>query len=144
MAVTLVCLLAAAAVVACAAAEHCAAGTASCGESGDDFGPALRRRIEHVLDSFTLCTGDCFSKTLQADLAPYLHGGIKRDAFVEACAQHNVIRYQIFNHRLYRQEKCMFSARCEGIEHFILDLLPVCSNYDTWCCVPCLRRLTNR
>lgn len=25
----------------------------------------------------------------------------------------------IFNHDLYRETKCMFPARCEGIEHFL-------------------------
>lgn len=25
----------------------------------------------------------------------------------------------IFNHDLYREAKCMFPARCEGIEHFL-------------------------
>lgn len=28
-------------------------------------------------------------------------------------------RYMIFNHDLYRETKCMFPARCEGIEHFL-------------------------
>lgn len=33
-------------------------------------------------------------------------------------------RYQIINHRLYRDVDCMFPARCAGAEHFIIPLLP--------------------
>ncbi|XP_075703373.1 protein O-glucosyltransferase 1 [Rhinoderma darwinii] len=32
--------------------------------------------------------------------------------------------YQIINQRLYREDDCMFSARCSGVEHFLLELLP--------------------
>jgi len=31
-------------------------------------------------------------------------------------------RYMIFNHDLYRETKCMFPARCEGIEHFLTKI----------------------
>ncbi|CAJ0960568.1 unnamed protein product [Ranitomeya imitator] len=31
--------------------------------------------------------------------------------------------YQVINHRLYREEDCMFPARCSGVEHFLLELL---------------------
>lgn len=33
-------------------------------------------------------------------------------------------RYQIVQNRLYREKNCMFPARCSGIEHFLLELLP--------------------
>jgi protein glucosyltransferase len=33
-------------------------------------------------------------------------------------------RYQIINHHLYRDVDCMFPARCAGVEHFIIELLP--------------------
>lgn len=33
-------------------------------------------------------------------------------------------RYQIIKHKLYRDKDCMFPARCSGIEHFLLELLP--------------------
>lgn len=31
--------------------------------------------------------------------------------------------YQIINHRLYRQENCIFPARCLGVEHFLFELI---------------------
>ncbi|EFA03548.1 O-glucosyltransferase rumi homolog [Tribolium castaneum] len=33
-------------------------------------------------------------------------------------------KYQIIDHKLYRDKNCMFPARCAGIEHFLLKLLP--------------------
>ncbi|CAG9835252.1 unnamed protein product [Diabrotica balteata] len=33
-------------------------------------------------------------------------------------------KYQIINNQLYRDEYCMFPARCQGVEHFLLELLP--------------------
>ena len=33
------------------------------------------------------------------------------------------IHYQILDHKLYRQEKCLFPSRCSGCEHFILEII---------------------
>ncbi|CAH1984942.1 unnamed protein product [Acanthoscelides obtectus] len=33
-------------------------------------------------------------------------------------------KYQIIDHHLYREQSCMFPARCAGVEHFLLELLP--------------------
>ncbi|XP_044266368.1 O-glucosyltransferase rumi homolog isoform X2 [Tribolium madens] len=33
-------------------------------------------------------------------------------------------KYQIIDHKLYRDKNCMFPARCAGIEHFLLKILP--------------------
>lgn len=38
--------------------------------------------------------------------------------------------YKIFNNRLFRTDNCMFPTRCEGIEHFILNLLPNLTDTD--------------
>ena len=40
---------------------------------------------------------------------------------------YTVIRYQIVDHRVYRQAECRFEARCQGIEYFLARLAPVCS-----------------
>uniref|UniRef100_A0A8C7J5E5 Protein O-glucosyltransferase 1 n=1 Tax=Oncorhynchus kisutch TaxID=8019 RepID=A0A8C7J5E5_ONCKI len=31
--------------------------------------------------------------------------------------------YQIINGKLYREQNCMFPARCSGVEHFILQVI---------------------
>lgn len=33
-------------------------------------------------------------------------------------------KYQIISHKLYRDKDCLFPARCSGVEHFLLKLLP--------------------
>lgn len=38
--------------------------------------------------------------------------------------------YKVYKHKLFRNSKCMFPARCEGIEHFLLKLLPQLPDMD--------------
>lgn len=39
-------------------------------------------------------------------------------------------KYQIFEHKLYREKDCLFPARCSGIEYFIKPLLEKLPNMD--------------
>jgi len=41
---------------------------------------------------------------------------------IESSARYGT-KYKIYGHRLYRDANCMFPARCEGIEHFLLPLV---------------------
>ena len=56
-----------------------------------------------------------------ADLKPYKKGITKKD--IENVLNRGT-KYQIIDHKLYRQEDCMFPSRCSGIEYFIKPLLP--------------------
>lgn len=40
------------------------------------------------------------------------------------------VHYQIVDKRLYRQAECMFPSRCQGIEHFLLELIDQLPNMD--------------
>lgn len=62
----------------------------------------------------------CFFKQIDKDLSTY-HQGISK-AMINDVRQYGV-KYQILNHRLYRDKDCMFPARCAGVEHFILKNL---------------------
>lgn len=44
-------------------------------------------------------------------------------------AKHGV-HYQIVGKRLYRQSDCMFPSRCQGIEHFILEIIDQLPDMD--------------
>ncbi|KAM8976110.1 protein O-glucosyltransferase 1 [Pelodytes ibericus] len=66
----------------------------------------------------------CYHSGLQQDLAPF-SVGISRDLMTNVLSRKLGTHYQIINHRLYREEECMFPARCSGVEHFILKLLPI-------------------
>ncbi|XP_069800693.1 protein O-glucosyltransferase 1 [Dendropsophus ebraccatus] len=65
----------------------------------------------------------CFHRLIQEDLAPF-HSGISRDLMKNIISRKLGTHYQVIKHRLYREEDCMFSARCSGVEHFLLELLP--------------------
>ncbi|XP_078732599.1 protein O-glucosyltransferase 1 [Lampetra fluviatilis] len=65
----------------------------------------------------------CHRGVLESDLAPF-SGGIAEADVKEMVARGVGTHYQVFAHRLYREDACMFSARCSGVEHFLLELLP--------------------
>ncbi|XP_071818025.1 protein O-glucosyltransferase 1-like [Apostichopus japonicus] len=68
---------------------------------------------------FTENDCSCFTDVIDEDLAPWKErGGISQDDIDAAKSMGT--KYQIINHKLYRGEKCMFPARCSGVEHFIL------------------------
>lgn len=39
-------------------------------------------------------------------------------------------KYQIINHKLFREKGCLFPSRCTGNEHFIKPLLPELDNME--------------
>lgn len=40
------------------------------------------------------------------------------------------VHYQFVDHRLYRDKECMFPSRCQGIEHFLLQIINQLPNMD--------------
>ncbi|NP_001008114.1 protein O-glucosyltransferase 1 precursor [Xenopus tropicalis] len=73
--------------------------------------------------------GTFYYRVLQEDLAPF-GSGISRDLMQKVLSRKLGTHYQIINHRLYREEECMFPARCSGVEHFLLELLPDLPDMD--------------
>nr|CAD7430731.1 unnamed protein product [Timema monikensis] len=69
--------------------------------------------------SSTNCS--CHADVIAQDLAVFTDGITQK---MVRDAQDRGIKYQIVNHRLYRDRECMFPARCAGVEHFLLALLP--------------------
>ncbi|PIO23057.1 hypothetical protein AB205_0016890, partial [Aquarana catesbeiana] len=81
-------------------------------------------RIQKRVESHAPCHNDtCYEWVTQQDLAPF-RSGISRDVMKNLISRKLGTHYQIINHRLYREEECMFPARCSGVEHFFLELLP--------------------
>ena len=58
-------------------------------------------------------------------LGPQAHPLLPLPASRQLLQQNRGVHYQIIDHRVYRASKCMFSARCEGVEHFLHQLAPV-------------------
>lgn len=68
---------------------------------------------------------DFYQDVAAAQLAPWRQTGIRREDLDKARALGRpLVKYQILGGRLYRDEKCYFPARCEGIEHFLLEIAP--------------------
>lgn len=75
--------------------------------------------IQEALASYEPCQQancSCHADVLKADLRPFQTGITER--MIERARSYGT-RYQVVDHRLYRQKDCMFPARCSGVEHFI-------------------------
>ncbi|XP_023251123.1 protein O-glucosyltransferase 1 [Seriola lalandi dorsalis] len=85
----------------------------------------IRENISDVVKEYTSCNPvncSCHLSVLQHDLRPF-KGGISEE-FMAATVQRGVgTHYQIIGQKLYRENNCMFPARCSGVEHFILEVI---------------------
>ncbi|XP_059153815.1 protein O-glucosyltransferase 1-like [Physella acuta] len=89
-----------------------------------------RELIKDSIAGYHDCSNEdcsCFSSVLVDDLSVWRGGITKED--IEAAVRFGV-HYQIIDHKLYRQDECMFPSRCSGVEHFILQILPTLSDMD--------------
>ncbi|XP_063952444.1 protein O-glucosyltransferase 1-like [Lytechinus pictus] len=93
-------------------------------ENDDRWKPYLSL-IEEATSSYEDCAMDdcsCHAGVMDEDLSVWQErGGITRED-VERAESRGTL-YQIINHHLFREEKCMFPARCSGVEHFILKII---------------------
>ncbi|KAL4657016.1 protein O-glucosyltransferase 1 [Arapaima gigas] len=64
----------------------------------------------------------CHLKVLEDDLQLF-RGGVSEELMGESVRRGVGTHYQIIDHKLYREQNCMFPARCSGIEHFILEVI---------------------
>lgn len=65
----------------------------------------------------------CHDQVFEADLAIFSEG-ITKEMVTKAALISRTTKYQIIGGKLYRSEDCMFPFRCQGIEHFLLQLAP--------------------
>ncbi|XP_060565583.1 protein O-glucosyltransferase 1-like [Ruditapes philippinarum] len=80
-------------------------------------------KIETAVANYKDCVQDdcsCHSSIIDNDLEVWKDGISKEE--LEA-AKPRGAHYQIINHKLYREDSCMFPARCSGVEHFILEII---------------------
>uniref|UniRef100_A0A8C5DWT4 Glycosyl transferase CAP10 domain-containing protein n=3 Tax=Gouania willdenowi TaxID=441366 RepID=A0A8C5DWT4_GOUWI len=75
--------------------------------------------------SYSPCNSEdcsCYKSVLLQDLQPF-QSGISEDTMDATVKKGVGTHYQIIGHTLYREDSCMFPARCSGVEHFLLQLL---------------------
>ncbi|XP_052866551.1 O-glucosyltransferase rumi homolog [Anopheles cruzii] len=88
-------------------------------------------KIESALAGFVPCNDtncNCHANVLKEDLKQFKATGITKD-MIERAKQYGT-HYQVIDHKLYRQQDCMFPARCSGVEHFIKPLLSQLPDMD--------------
>jgi len=92
-------------------------------------------RWEEYLDSISKATLDyepcpvescssCHDTVYKADLSIFSEG-ITKELVMQAAQITRTTKYQVVEGNLYRSQDCMFPFRCEGIEHFLLQLAPI-------------------
>lgn len=73
--------------------------------------------------------GEIYNFVLQNDLSVWKDkGGITYQEFI--ASKPLGVHYQIIDHVLYREPKCIFGPRCKGVEHFILNIIDRLPNME--------------
>ncbi|XP_048406290.1 protein O-glucosyltransferase 1 isoform X3 [Stegostoma tigrinum] len=82
-------------------------------------------KISAAVGSYQPCIQhncSCHQRVLEDDLSPFKQG-ISSDMMADTVSKNVGTHYQIIQNKLYRQDDCMFPARCSGVEHFILEII---------------------
>ncbi|XP_034032226.1 protein O-glucosyltransferase 1 isoform X1 [Thalassophryne amazonica] len=85
----------------------------------------LREQVSNAVKGYTACNPvncSCHLSVLQHDLLPFKEG-ISEDDMAATVKRGVGTHYQVIGHKLYRENNCMFPARCSGVEHFILEVI---------------------
>uniref|UniRef100_A0A1I8P6X6 Glycosyl transferase CAP10 domain-containing protein n=1 Tax=Stomoxys calcitrans TaxID=35570 RepID=A0A1I8P6X6_STOCA len=105
--------------------------------NGNSDGVSLHvlSKIERARNKYKPCSHEpqdpkceCHKKVWQKDLEVFKAAGITRQNIQDVLKYGTA--YKILSHKLYRQSDCYFPARCEGIEYFLLKLLPFLPDMD--------------
>nr|CAG4641759.1 EOG090X07KN [Eurycercus lamellatus] len=87
----------------------------------------IKGKISKALAEYKPCEHhncSCFTDLVTEDLKVF-KDGITKNMLDKA--KERGTRYQIIDHKLFREKNCLFPSRCSGIEHFIhqvMDQLP--------------------
>uniref|UniRef100_A0A8C0GJV3 Protein O-glucosyltransferase 1 n=1 Tax=Chelonoidis abingdonii TaxID=106734 RepID=A0A8C0GJV3_CHEAB len=94
------------------------------GPAGDVKWKHFIGQIDRAVESYRPCIREncsCYQSVREQDLAPF-QGGISKDLLSDVVSRKLGTHYQIIKNKLYREHDCMFPARCNGVEHFILEI----------------------
>ena len=89
------------------------------------FLDAIRLRISRAVSQYVGCGNsscECFTPIIDDDLEMW-SDGISRSSF--ELAKQRGVHYQVIDHKLYRQQDCLFTARWVGLYSLSCDLLLV-------------------
>ncbi|KFW82171.1 Protein O-glucosyltransferase 1, partial [Manacus vitellinus] len=86
---------------------------------------AITGQIKRAVEAYEPCVKEncsCHQSVWKQDLAPF-RGGISKETMSDVVSRKLGTHYQIIKNKLYREQDCMFPARCSGVEHFILGII---------------------
>ncbi|XP_046840772.1 protein O-glucosyltransferase 1-like [Xenia sp. Carnegie-2017] len=91
-------------------------------------------KINQSVSGYKECSNvnsGCYKNVIEEDLKLWRDkGGITKLDFDKAKKETRGTHYQIINHKLFRENDCMFEARCNGVEHFILEIIDKLPNME--------------
>ncbi|XP_054021862.1 protein O-glucosyltransferase 1 [Dryobates pubescens] len=98
---------------------------AAAGGQADAKWKTLTDQIKKAVEAYKPCVKEncsCHQSVWKQDLAPF-RGGISKEMISDAVSRKLGTHYQIIQNKLYREQDCMFPARCSGVEHFLLGII---------------------
>lgn len=104
--------------------DSCSARSHSCPpdrDSGDEeWNQAFLSVIRDAEQKYDDAEEPCFQSQVQRDLKPWLRSGVTEDMIL--AAREKGILYQVIDGQLFREDKCLFPARCDGVDHIVKQI----------------------
>ncbi|XP_071612441.1 protein O-glucosyltransferase 1 isoform X1 [Heliangelus exortis] len=98
---------------------------AAAGQQADAKWKKITDQIKKAVEDYKPCVKEncsCHQSVWKQDLAPF-QSGISKEIISDVVNRKLGTHYQIIKNKLYREQDCLFPARCSGVEHFILGII---------------------
>uniref|UniRef100_A0A8C6J9J4 Uncharacterized protein n=2 Tax=Melopsittacus undulatus TaxID=13146 RepID=A0A8C6J9J4_MELUD len=98
---------------------------AMAGGPADAKWKTITDQIKKAVEVYKPCVKEncsCHQSVWKQDLAPF-QGGISKEIMSDVVSRKLGTHYQIIKNKLYREQDCLFPARCSGVEHFLLQII---------------------
>ncbi|XP_051982837.1 protein O-glucosyltransferase 1 [Xyrauchen texanus] len=96
-----------------------------CSSDNSECWQSFISKISEATKNYQPCIQEncsCHMSVLKDDLR-LLRNGISEGLMADTVQRGVGTHYQIIGHKLFREQSCMFPARCSGVEHFILKVI---------------------
>ncbi|XP_052650522.1 protein O-glucosyltransferase 1 isoform X3 [Harpia harpyja] len=113
------------AMAAAAAAAVWRSEPAAAGGPADAKWKTITDQIKKAVEVYKPCVKancSCYQSVWKQDLAPF-RGGVSKEIISDVVSRKLGTHYQIIKNKLYREQDCLFPARCSGVEHFLLGII---------------------
>lgn len=100
----------------------------------------IQSKIDAALDAYDDSSFDRYQSVVDQDLRAWQADGVPRALFERALERYvydgkhsraaRLTHYQSIEGSLFRSEHCYIPSRCQGVEHFLLQLLPSLPDFE--------------